>query len=71
MKGVPIEDIPEIVNQKILNSRPNNFDWSDYNNVSYGYLSDAYGEFELLVPSFESANKYLDRFEFLVIDNSG
>lgn len=64
-KGVPLEDIPKIVNQKILNARPNDFDWDTYNNISYGYMSDAYAELTLVIPTYESANKYLDRFEFI------
>lgn len=67
-KGVPEEDIPAMVNEKILNSRPNNFNWDDYNNISYGYMSDTYSELSLLIPTFESADKYLQTYEYIEPD---
>jgi len=68
-KGVPLADIPAIVNEKILNSRPNNLDWDDYNNISYGYMSDTYATLGLLVPTFESADKYLQTYEYIEVKN--
>lgn len=67
-KGVPLDEIPSIVNEKILNSRPNDLDWDTYNNISYGYMSDAYGSKSLSVPTFESASAFLDKFEFILLD---
>jgi hypothetical protein len=64
-KGIPLDEIPDMVNQKILNSRPNNLDWDSYNNISYGYVSDASADTQLLVPTFESADAYLQRYEYI------
>ena len=69
-KGIPEKDIPKMVNEKILNSRPNDFDWDDYNNISYGYMSDTYVTLNLLVPTFESAEKYLQQYEYIEPDNT-
>jgi len=69
-KGVPLEDIPDMVNEKILNSRPNNLDWDTYNNITYGYVSDAYGNKLLYVPSFESADAYLQKYEYINPDSN-
>lgn len=69
-KGVPLEDIPAIVSEKILTSRPNELDWDGYNNISYGYISDAYETKGIAVPTPESANAFLDRFEFIVLDGT-
>lgn len=64
-KGVPLDEIPDMVNKKILNSRPNNLDWDTYNNISYGYVSDVSDGIQLLVPTFTSADAYLQRYEYI------
>jgi len=69
-KGVPLEDIPDMVNEKILNSRSNNLDWYQYNNITYGYVSDSYGSRLLSIPTFESADSYLQRYEYINPDNN-
>jgi hypothetical protein len=69
-KGVSATEIPAIVDEKLLNARSNNLDWDSYNNITYGYVSDTYGNRLLYVPTFESADAYLQRYEYINPDNN-
>ena len=68
-KGLNDNQVDEVFNEKMNNKRSNGFDWLNYYDVSYGYVSEVEEGLVLLVPTFESATQYLNQFEFIEENN--
>jgi hypothetical protein len=58
-------EIEATVDTKMSDKRISGFDWYDYSDVSYGYISEVTEGRLLYVPTFNSATTYLNQFEFI------
>jgi hypothetical protein len=65
LKGFSSDDLDIEYNRIIDNKRLHSLDWYYYTDSSSGIVSDVYEGRVLVVPTFESANKWLNEFEFL------
>jgi len=63
--GYSGEELENLIYEKILNTRVCNSDWNNYYNTTYGYMSDVTAGLVLLVPTYETAVAYLDRYEVI------
>jgi hypothetical protein len=57
--------IADEIDTKMGEKRISGFDWYDYSDVSYGYISEVTEGLLLYVPTFNSATTYLNQFEFI------
>jgi len=63
--GYSGEELDNLIYEKMLNTRVGNSDWNNYYNTTYGYMSDVTAGLLLLVPTFETAVEYLDKYEII------
>ena len=62
-EGKSDEDIKKIISEKSKTGRTTYLDWTSYEDVTYGYISEVTEGRILLVPRPESARLYLDLYE--------
>jgi hypothetical protein len=55
----------EQINEVFLSIEPNSYEWTSYGDISNGYVSDVNNGDVLLVPSFESAERWLRTYQFI------
>ena len=65
LKGFRGDDLESEYDRIVDNKRLHGLDWYYYTDRSTGIVSDVYEGRVLVIPSFESANKWLSEFEFL------
>lgn len=53
---------------KVDNHRTTSFDWSDYSNMSDGYVTDIYAGRNLIIPTPDSATRYMQIYGYLTKD---
>lgn len=68
-EGLNESQVEEIFNEKMNIKRDNDLDWLNYFDVSYGYISEVRAGAVLLVPTFESATQFLNKYEFINTTN--
>jgi len=64
-EGHSDKDIKKIIAEKFRVKRINYLDWTGYDDITYGYISEVTEGRLLLVPRDESARSYLTQFEFI------
>lgn len=55
----------EQINEIFLTIEPNSYEWTSYGDISNGYISDVNSGNVLLVPTFESAERWLRTYQFI------
>lgn len=55
----------EQINDLFLIAEPNTYEWSSYSDVSNGYISDVNNGDIILLPSFESTERWLRTYQFI------
>lgn len=63
--GVSDANLDAQIDSIMDNKRLNAFDWYGYENITSGYITDAYEGRVLQVPTFESANRWLNQYQFI------
>ncbi len=66
IKGLSNDQIDEEVDIYFSNAPPGSLDWNGYSDFFSGYISDLYEGRILAVPTVESCNEWLRRFEKLI-----
>lgn len=63
--GYSETEIENLVYEKMVEKRISQSDWNNYHDTRYGYISDVSEGTTLLIPTFETATAYLDRYEII------
>jgi hypothetical protein len=64
-EGHSDDDIKKIIADKFRVKRINYLDWTGYEDITYGYISEVTEGRLLVVPRDENAKLYLSQFEFI------
>lgn len=67
MKGLSGNELESEFNRLLDEKRINNLDWYSYADNSYGMVTDVFEGKVLFIPTFESADKWLKKYEYLEI----
>lgn len=66
--GVSDANLDSEIDRVMESKRLNAYDWYGYENFTSGYITEAYEGRTLLVPTYESANRWLNQYQFIQPD---
>lgn len=60
------EEIYFLIKEKLFNTIGSTYDWNEYTNTSYGYISEVYEGRVLTIPPIDDANRWMQLYAGLV-----